>query len=1124
MSTTTKVYQIQIDLGQSQQQLDTATKALAELKNRAAAANTEAKEAKQVYDENSQALRALTAEQKQLVQAQKSAPAGEAALLATAALNKNVTAQQRLNSIVQESRIDYQAAKQAAEAAGAAVGQQATTVKELTASVKQYQGAAQAAAKEFAPGTFGAIGQEVEALKAELQHLTEGSVEAAAKIQQIGEQESKLRGLAQALQATNPEAQAKAFGILTGALTGTVGVATTLGQVFGLSSTTAQEYTQRMQQLTGVLASVDSVNKLLNGENQSLVKSIVASGKAWLTAAEGASTGSKITRAALISTGIGAVVALVGTLIALWAQFGDTVGSSESTFTKFKAGVVGGFDAMITGGKDLLKVLFDLATFDFAGAAATASQAGKDVASAYRQGAAEVVADAHRKELQAQIDQNERLLKINQAGGYNTVAQQRQLLEQKIAVLKQGSEEEKKAYGDAVADLAAFNKAQKKKAKEDAEAETLARLNGILGLEQAAGQQSYQAQLEVEKQKLRTLQAAAQPEKAAIEAQQSVIAALKIARQKEVNDNLFAAEQAALDGRIALEQQKGEDAFALQLQQEEKLLAHLRAAGTQDAAAIQQQLDKIALLKDAHAQELDQKQRQAELLASQNKIALLEKEGKDTLELRLRTAELLLSLDKDSSTKERAQREADYQALLVLQADYNAREKALREAQQQQGKDVEEAGKQAERDFVKGGLDYTTQVYTESLAKQRPDLGLKLIKAFFGVDSTTSEEAKKQAEEMKQAFTDSFGQLYQAGQQVAGAFLDAAVQQNQQALTDAQARLQAATEQLSQLQSTISSDEGKLASSQGAAREYYLDKLQKERAEVGKIAAAKATAAREEKAQLAEQHRLQKIGLELSAATTLAANVAAAAKAVDAGVTAVAGAAALPFPANIPAIIAAVAAVAAAVASAKSLATSVKYEAGTGALGADGVLRGPRHAQGGIPFTVAGVPGFEAEGGEAVTPRDASARNAPVLAMLRTEGRARTLGPADYMRALATSAYTSVTNTLPPPASYLEAGGILNRGGAPAGGYASAADLSALASQQQQTNALLNTVVAQLNTVATSTTRAADHAATTAATNTQIARFGPARLAIGHEEIQRMQVEAQMLEQARNFADPFFKG
>jgi hypothetical protein len=1112
MGTTSKIYQIQIDLGQSQQQLDTASKALAELKNRAAAANQEAKEAKAVYEQNAQALRALTAEQKQLTQAQKSAPAGEAALLATAALDKNVAAQRRLNSIVQESRIDYQATRQAAEAAGAAVGKQATTLKELAASVKQYQGAAQAAAKEFAPGTFGAIGQEVAALKEELQHLAEGSVEAAAKIQQIGEKETKLRGLAQALQASNPEAQAKAFGLLTGALTGTVGVATSLGQVLGLNSTTAQEYTQRMQQLTGVLASVDSVNKLLNGENQSLVKSIIASGKAWLTAAEGASTGSKITRAALISTGIGAVVALVGTLIALWVQFGSTVSSSESTFTKFKAGVVGGFDAMIAGGKDLLKILFDLATFDFAGAAATASQAGKDVANAYRQGAAEVVADAHRKELQAQIDQNERLLKINQAGGYNTVAQERQLLEQKIAVLKRGSEEEKKAYGDAVADLAAFNKAQKKKAKEEAEAETLARLNGVLGLEQAAGRQAYQAQLDLEQQKLRTLQAAAQPEKAAIEAQQSVIAALKIAHEKEVNEKLFAARQAALEGQIALEQQKGEDAFQDQLRRDNAQLDHLRAAGTQDATAIQQQLDRIALLKDAHAQELDQKQRQAELLASQNKITLLEKEGKDTLELRLHTAELLLSLDKDSSTKERAQREADYQALLVLQAEYNAKEKALREAQQQQGRDIEEAGRQAERDFITAGLDYTTQVYTESLAKKKPDLGLKLIETFFG-------KKGEQAEGLKQQITDVAGQLAQAGGQLASALLDAAVQQTQQALAAAQAQLQEASQQLGQAQSQADATAAQLDQAQGARKDYLLGKLAKERAETERLAAAKAKAAAEEKAQQQEAHRLQKLGMELTAASTLATNVAAAASAVYAGIKAIEkGSEAGPFPLNLIAVATSIAAVVAAVASAKGLASATKFEAGTGALGADGVLRGPSHAQGGIPFTVDGVPGFEAEGGEAITPRDASTHNAPMLAMLRTVGRTRTLGPMDYMRVLGTSAYAAVANIQPPPRSYLEAGGILNRGGAPAGGYASAADMGALAGQLARQSGLLTQVVDQLGSVASSTARAAEHAAQTAASNQQLVAFGPPVLEFGYDAELRRRELSDGMDQAQSFA------
>ncbi|WP_312557906.1 phage tail tape measure protein [Empedobacter brevis] len=44
-----------------------------------------------------------------------------------------------------------------------------------------------------------------------------------------------------------------------------------------------------------------------------------------------------------------------------------------------------------------------------------------------------------------------------------------------------------------------------------------------------------------------------------------------------------------------------------------------------------------------------------------------------------------------------------------------------------------------------------------------------------------------------------------------------------------------------------------------------------------------------------------------------------------------------------------------------------------------GLLEGPSHAQGGIPFTVAGTPGFEAEGGEFVVNKKSTAMHLPIL-------------------------------------------------------------------------------------------------------------------------------------------------
>ena len=76
--------------------------------------------------------------------------------------------------------------------------------------------------------------------------------------------------------------------------------------------------------------------------------------------------------------------------------------------------------------------------------------------------------------------------------------------------------------------------------------------------------------------------------------------------------------------------------------------------------------------------------------------------------------------------------------------------------------------------------------------------------------------------------------------------------------------------------------------------------------------------------------------------------------------------------------------------------------------------------------------------------------------------------------------------------------------------------LLALFSQQ---SGLLTKVVNCLDSVASSSARTADHAAT----NRQIAIFRPVWLAIGHEEIQRLRAEEDLIQHTRIAANPFFK-
>lgn len=112
----------------------------------------------------------------------------------------------------------------------------------------------------------------------------------------------------------------------------------------------------------------------------------------------------------------------------------------------------------------------------------------------------------------------------------------------------------------------------------------------------------------------------------------------------------------------------------------------------------------------------------------------------------------------------------------------------------------------------------------------------------------------------------------------------------------------------------------------------------------------------------------------VSIGTNTAAGISAATKA-GAGLT---------FPANLVAIATGISAVLAGILQAKSV---LGFEKG-GLLKFNngGVLNGPSHANGGIPFSVGGRLGFEAEGGEAIINKRSTAMFRPMLSAINAAG------------------------------------------------------------------------------------------------------------------------------------------
>lgn len=924
------------------------------------------------------------------------------------AIKKLQTLDQQLEGLDRDS----EAGKKLVEQMGAA----AAEVEKLQGQVGGLAGELDA----LKPGTIGALRQEVRDLTAQLNLATEGTAEYEEILVKLGAAKGGIRGLRDDINSLNPEKQIIAFTNFASGVVGAFGICQVAAESFGLQSSTADEFIKKTQGVISVLASLEAVRSALDNDTTASIKNTLKLAKSYITAGEGASTGAKVTRAALISTGIGLLIVGVALLIANWDKLTSTVKGSEAFFTKVKAVASGLFDSAIASVKNFAGVIGKVFEGDFSGAAAKAKSIGKEVGAAYTKGFQESIFESHRKEMEALVEAHARQIEVLKSQGQNTFKQEEQNLLAKLRLQKQGTEDEKNQYLNLQKDLAVLRAANAKKEREDSQAATLARL----------------------------------------------------------------------DARIALEQAKGEEAFQKQLAREKKQLAILQNAPDPNAAAIINQQSKIATLIAQHQAEQDEKRRAALVLAQQNELALLEKQGKDTLALRVTFAEQLVSLDHDGSEKQRTQREADYQALLLVEEEYNTKVREGLQANQAQRQELAEQGREADRKFIEGTADYLTDAANKSLQKsQGVDVGRTILTKFFGIKS---EDVEKVKAEMNQAFTE----IAQNVTGIVNAMLASGINEAQAQIDAAQARLQELDNQLSAVSGQRQADENSLQTAVGARREYLVSKIAKEAAAEQKLAGERAKAAREAEAAAKEKAKLEKEQQQISAASTAIEAVLLGIKAAqtlvdiaDKGKFGVD---------NIVLAIAAATTLGAGIFAMKNAAKS--FESGTGALGGDGLLRGPRHAQGGVGlFSRYGHFFGEAEGGEAITPVDASINNANALALIRTKGRTKQLTAADF-------AELGTTRVLPSPsgAHYANGTGALGAGRAAGPGQVviAAADLSDIL---ETNRALLGTnqqMLAHLQAINGATTATA----------------AKPPLIIGHEEALRFRGLADEADQSQDAA------
>jgi hypothetical protein len=359
----------------------------------------------------------------------------------------------------------------------------------------------------------------------------------------------------------------------------------------------------------------------------------------------------------------------------------------------------------------------------------------------------------------------------------------------------------------------------------------------------------------------------------------------------------------------------------------EQLQAVLIEQGKIRAELEKQQVAELKKIDDDYRNEQIQKaQETAEQLrawrdeALGNEIDYIESIGQQREQKNQETLNRLLIQETDAKKREE---------LVRLAAEQDIIDKIALVRNKLQAVDDQEANLKAQ---AEAGVEIKQAEY-DAILKARQELNTELS----ALELQQTENVRTNAEKQKQIFQQQFEKVagaFEQGLQLLDGFIDAAAEREQARLDEATERSQKREEQLNK----------ELEGATGLRRRFIQQQIDGE---------------------LAAQEQLDKKKEALAKKQANIDKGIAITQSIIQGAVAVVRALATggPIAATLAGILAA---------SQTALIASKKFENG-------GLIQGPSHADGGVPFTVQGRGGFEAEGGEFIVNKKATAKFLPVL-------------------------------------------------------------------------------------------------------------------------------------------------
>ena len=310
---------------------------------------------------------------------------------------------------------------------------------------------------------LGSLKSQLREAQAEVAKLSEQfgvtSKEAANAAKRAAELKDQIEDAKALTDAFNPDAK---FEALSSSLLGVAGGFAAYQGALGLAGVESAKLEEQLLKVQSAMALAEGLQALGGAKDSfiqlgSVIKNQVVNAFGSL-------------RAALISTGIGALVVVLGGIIANWKEFSKAITDTFPGFKKvtdffknFSQIASGTINSIVAGFKTIGQVLGDIFNGDFSKAYDNAKKLGQNMANAYNQGY--TTKDKEIKTKQA-IDNQKFEIDLMKAKGKNVLSAQLELQRKELSLLEKGSDE----YKAKLIEIEESKTAIREKAEQDREA------------------------------------------------------------------------------------------------------------------------------------------------------------------------------------------------------------------------------------------------------------------------------------------------------------------------------------------------------------------------------------------------------------------------------------------------------------------------------------------------------------------------------------------------------------------------------------------------------------------------------------------------------------------------------